>query len=1367
MSPASTVNTSRGSLWHWSTRALRLLVGVLLLLWSLLLTAWLTLYWGILPHIGEWRPRIEQMASHALGAPVGIGAIEVRAGGWIPAAELHDVVLRDSRGREALRLPRVVAALSVPSLLALQLRFEQLLIDDAQLVVRRDLKGHISVGGLEMAGQVGGDDEAHPAADWFFKQHEFVIRGATLTWIDEQRAAAPLLLTDTVVVVRNGLRHHDVRVDATPQLAWGERFSLRARMNQSLVDRAGDWRRWRGTLHAELPHVDVALLRRYIDLPFELREGRGALRAWVDVADGQPNGATVDLALRDVALRLSQQVQPLMFEHLSARLEGEQGSHHARVAAKRLTFATIDGVTWADSNFSASWRTADNSAGDAQWVAGEFGADRLDLASMANIAARVPLSDALRKWLAELAPRGTVHDLVARWDGALDSPRQYQVNARIKGLTIAAGSAQQGVGRPGWLNADIDLQATELGGDARLLVADGALEFPGVFEKAVVPLRRFDALLAWRVGAPQAQGRPIDLRIKEAHFENDDAHGDLTVSWRTGAGTGFGRGGRFPGQLELHGKLADGRASSVARYLPLGLPQSARDYVHNAVLGGTVTGATFDVKGDLWDFPFHDPKVARDGVFRIAAHAKDVVFAYVPERAAGDKGAASSWPMITHGEGDLVFERSGMNIRQAQGRIFDVDLRGVDATVRDFAQERVLEIEGQARGPLADMMRYLNGSPMGERLGGALAQASTSGNADLRLALHLPLSQLDQSTVKGSVQLAGNDVRLRSDVPLLAQSRGRVDFTHKGIQVVGAAARALGGELAFDGGTQPDGSLRFSGQGTATVDGLLRAGEIGAWAKLAASMQGQASYRLQLGFVKGQTEMLLTSNLAGLALNLPSPLAKAAEAPLPLRVQTSLQPDSLNGSATPRDQLRVELGAIAQAVFVRELGKDGPRVLRSAMAVGSALPPAVPGGQLIAEFNNSVSFDAWRSMLSTVAPGGSAAGGDAGYLPRQLTVRARDAIVAGRRFTGNVLELQRQQTRDGDDLWRANLQSDQAAGTIEYRELANPGGAGQLNARLSRLWIPVADSASAIAANAAEPSSSSVPSSMPAMDVIVEDLSWRGHKLGRVELLAVNRAGAASREWRLQKLQLRAPEASLEASGQWSALPPNAQRRMALEFQLELADSGALLERLGFGKTMRGGRGRMQGQLGWAGSPLSLALPSLDGQVTIALEAGQFLKVDTGAARLLGVLSLQSLPRRFLLDFRDVFQEGFAFDNIGGEVRLAGSVAHINSWRIRGVQATVLMDGQADLDRETQDLHVFVVPEINAGTASLAYAAINPAIGLGTFLAQWLLRRPLIAANTREFHVTGSWAEPKVDRIERKSLEAGPAGQAGGTNPTQ
>ena len=211
-----------------------------------------------------------------------------------------------------------------------------------------------------------------------------------------------------------------------------------------------------------------------------------------------------------------------------------------------------------------------------------------------------------------------------------------------------------------------------------------------------------------------------------------------------------------------------------------------------------------------------------------------------------------------------------------------------------------------------------------------------------------------------------------------------------------------------------------------------------------------------------------------------------------------------------------------------------------------------------------------------------------------------------------------------------------------------------------------------------------------------------------------------------------------------------ARRRSVLDFKLDVSDAGALLERLGTGKAVRGGKGQLTGQVAWLGSPLALDYPTLSGNVAVAIEAGQFLKAEPGAARLLSVLSLQSLPRRLVLDFRDVFQEGFAFDALTGDLKIAQGVASTNNLRMRGVQAAVLMEGQADIARETQDLRVIVVPEINAGTASLAYAAINPAVGLGTFLAQVFLRRPLTAAGTREFHVSGSWADPKVEKIERK-----------------
>ncbi len=205
-----------------------------------------------------------------------------------------------------------------------------------------------------------------------------------------------------------------------------------------------------------------------------------------------------------------------------------------------------------------------------------------------------------------------------------------------------------------------------------------------------------------------------------------------------------------------------------------------------------------------------------------------------------------------------------------------------------------------------------------------------------------------------------------------------------------------------------------------------------------------------------------------------------------------------------------------------------------------------------------------------------------------------------------------------------------------------------------------------------------------------------------------------------------------------------------MNFRLDISDSGELLKRFGMLDVVRRGKGKMEGQVAWIGSPLSMDYPSMNGQFNVNIESGQFLKADPGIAKLLGVLSLQSLPRRLTLDFRDVFSEGFAFDYVRGDVNINQGVAATNNLQMKGVNAAVLMEGSADIARETQDIKVVVVPEINAGTASLIATVINPAIGLGSFLAQYFLRRPLIQATTQEFHIDGGWADPKITKVERK-----------------
>ena len=1394
--------------------------------WGLLLVAWLALHWWILPHIEQWRGPIELQASRALGVPVRIGRIDVRASGWVPSFELKEVVLLDARQQPALRLPSVFAAISPHSLLAFELRFEQLLIDGAELEIRRDAGGRIFVAGLDFSAADSGHGSA--AADWFFKQHEVIVRGGTLRWVDDQRAAAPLALGDVQLVFRNSLRQHEMRLDATPPPDWGERFSVVSRLTQPLLARSGDWQRWSGAVYASLPRADVHALRQHVALPFELSEGIGALRGWFDVKDGAPVAASVDIALRAVSLRLGAKVEALRVEELEGRLQAERNAEGVTLSLQRFTFLTGDGIRWPQGDMKLAWRQREGQPP----AGGEFSAQRLDVGLMAQVASRVPLGDALQRLLAELSPRGVVSELDARWDGPLDAPLHYRAKGRLSGLSLAsrASTDPNGVGRPGLRNANLQLDATEAGGEARVGLNGGALDLPGVFDDPLLPLDQLTAKLVWRI-EPVAGGLPrVTVQVRDAKFSNPDARGELSATWSTGAGNaaGLARDGRLPGRLELDARLADGLAQRAYRYLPRGLSKGTRDYIERAAQAGRITSASFHVDGDLWDFPFLKVRAApalakgadkggatgavkaaskaavKPGEFRINAKIEDATYAYIPNPplaptspATGSAAPARSlpWPVLTRASAELNLDHGVLEVRNGRARVGNVEWSQVQLAVRGLDAEPVLSLDAAAHGPLAEMLQFVNTTPVGGWLGNALAASTGSGAADLKLGLVVPLLNAAGTSVKGGLTLTGNDVRIGPDSPLLAGARGRVDFTQKDFTVVGGSARLLGGDASFEGGSLADGSVRFTGQGVASADGLRRAVELGPLARVAASLSGQAAYRASLGFVRGAPEVTVTSNLTGLAINLPAPLGKAAEAALPMRYQNVIDPQSMSQPAVPgqglRDTLRFELGTLVQAQYQRELSGDAPRVLRG--GVGVMEPAPQPAAGVAASINlKSLNTDEWEDAADRlfgpaevgrdgrdgrdgreardVRDGREArdvrdAGNRASYTPDTIALRVQELSAGTRRLTRVVAGVSQEA-----GLWRANVDAEQLNGYVEYRPAARrgaPGGAGRVYARLSRLSLPKGD------AEQVESLLDQPPASVPALDVVVEDFELRGKRLGRVEIEAVNRSTGTGREavrdWQLSKFNISTPEAQLTATGHWSATGSSgagvgpglrgavAPRRAVMDFKLVLADSGALLERLGTPKAIRGGKGQMSGQVGWLGSPLALDYPSLSGQVNIALDAGQFLKADPGVARLLGVLSLQSLPRRLSLDFRDVFQEGFAFDSVTGDLKIAQGVALTNNLRMRGVQAAVLMEGSADLARETQDLRVIVVPEINAGTAALAYAVINPAIGLGAFLAQALLKKPLTAAGTREFRVSGPWADPKVEPVKRKLTDEVPA----------
>jgi uncharacterized protein YhdP len=255
---------------------------------------------------------------------------------------------------------------------------------------------------------------------------------------------------------------------------------------------------------------------------------------------------------------------------------------------------------------------------------------------------------------------------------------------------------------------------------------------------------------------------------------------------------------------------------------------------------------------------------------------------------------------------------------------------------------------------------------------------------------------------------------------------------------------------------------------------------------------------------------------------------------------------------------------------------------------------------------------------------------------------------------------------------------------------------------------------------------------------------WKDKDLGRLELRLQKTSGGRGFEVGLVKLA--SPDGVLRGSGQMAA---RIQQPTRLNLTLDSPDMGKLLTRLGHPGALRGGETHAEGTLSWMGGVEDFRLEDLQGNLKVKLGKGQFLKVEPGAARLLGLLSLQSLPRRMFLDFRDIFTEGFAFDEIQGDLRLSHGVASTTDTVLRGPAARIGMKGSVDLIKETQDLRLTIQPRLDDTLAVAGALLGGPAVGIGAFIANKLLKNPIGEAVTFEYDVTGNWAEPQAKKLAR------------------
>jgi uncharacterized protein YhdP len=464
-------------------------------------------------------------------------------------------------------------------------------------------------------------------------------------------------------------------------------------------------------------------------------------------------------------------------------------------------------------------------------------------------------------------------------------------------------------------------------------------------------------------------------------------------------------------------------------------------------------------------------------------------------------------------------------------------------------------------------------------------------------------------------------------------------------------------------------------------------------------------------------QILVNSDLFGMQSNLPAPLGKSDDEALALTLNIEFPAENVISAA---GSLAGDINWTAQ--FRRQ--DETWDFDRGVLAVGGDYPrdPETRGLHIQGQAAH-VDLEAW---LDQGRRGNRELG--IGDRIRSIDLRIGQFHAVGQKFTDHRLVVD----RSGRD-WVIEISGDEAEGvvTVPYDFQADR----PMTLDMERLILPGDDDTEDTEEAEVD------PRSLPAISIRANEFAFGQRHFGT---LAVD-FERTERGLEATNFVTTDDSFTVEGSAGWIIDPyEESSQRTYFDATLQSSDVRATSQRLAYDPGVTSGSMEVKLDVGWPGGPRDDFLAVLNGSVGVRLGSGRLIEVEPGAGRVFGLMSFVALPRRLALDFSDVFDTGFSFDEITGNFRITNGDAYTCDLTLTGPAADVGIVGRAGLD--TRDYSQSVIVSANVGNTLPVVGLFTggPQIGAALLLFSQIFKKPLKDMGQVYYAVDGTWDEPVI-----------------------
>ncbi len=484
---------------------------------------------------------------------------------------------------------------------------------------------------------------------------------------------------------------------------------------------------------------------------------------------------------------------------------------------------------------------------------------------------------------------------------------------------------------------------------------------------------------------------------------------------------------------------------------------------------------------------------------------------------------------------------------------------------------------------------------------------------------------------------------------------------------------------------------------------------------------GQSDWNINIQNQQDNLMMTATSELSGVAINLPAPLEKTADEDKSLEIKCNIPCNNTSVEINYNNEIKSTIHAEAGRYHLSKLqfiqAVEDPSVETSIDAFGGHI-------QLL-------DLDQWLALVAQKSnPGTNAELEKPEHaLPvSEVNLQINELVFMSRTFTDMSLNIKRE-----PNSYHIQVDSEAIKGQLVIDDDVKQKGIVAEFDHLNWIDADVIDTQHKDDKESAE---------IPDIHLWVGQFSYSAVPLGELRMEMRNVADGI----KVDQLSIKSELAEINVSGSWNkgegALGYSAFN--VVMFSEKIAD---FLHTMGFNAPITNAQTLVEMKAQWSGLPSQFNMATIDGALDIKIGQGQVLDQDPGFGRVLGLFNLTNLPRRLILDFRDVLSDGLLFSSMEGHFEIKSGVANTQDFLIKASSAKIHIEGDVGFADQSYAQIITVRPQIGKTFPTIGAIAGGPVGAAAGFLVQGLFDKQLKNKNEIIYQVTGTWDDPLIELI--------------------